>query len=265
MLRFFIPLITLCLNVFCQETKLFELPTTLAESSGLCVYDNFLFSINDSDNSPSITVFDTSGVLVNVCTIENVVNRDWEAITIHDKTIYIGNTGNNTEKPVDYSILIIGIDSVMNKKKTGCQQISFSFPGFKSYDSEGMVYSNDSLFLFTKNHTSPFDGKVNIFGIDLKTNQQIAFAYKTIQLPATFSFENSVTDACWLGDKLVLLTYRYVYLLEGTLKDGWVVYKTIEFTSATQKEGVYFFENKLYITDEGTYLGPASLYLINMN
>lgn len=265
MLRYLIPLIIFCLKVFSQETKLIELPTTLHESSGLCVYDNFLFSINDSDNSPAITVFDTKGLLINVCTIENIVNRDWEAITIHNKTVYIANTGNNTEKPVDYSILIIDVDSVLNNKNAGCQQISFSFPGLKSYDSEGMVYFNDSLFLFTKNHTSPFDGKVHVFGIDLKTNQQVAFAYKTIQLPATFSFENSVTDACWLSDKLVLLTYRYVYLLEGTLKDGWAVYKTIEFTSATQKEGVFFFENKLYITDESTYLGAASLYLINMN
>jgi hypothetical protein len=247
-----------------------ELPVSIAESSGLLMINNSFLSFNDSGGEPEIYVFDVFGKLTHVCRLENASNIDWEAITIDQNgVIYIGDFGNNNNKRKDLKIYRLHSADVLSKKTVSVEVIRFSFPDQKEfppektqwyYDAEAFVAKGDSLFIYTKNRTKPFDGIVKIYGLSNLPGEQSLKPYPSLHLPPTSWLENSVTDACLYKEKLFLLTYRYVYVVDfHSLK----IVDTIEFEGVSQKEGIYYKDGWIYITDESTLLGSAKLYKIN--
>lgn len=257
--------------VFCQEKVITELPSTLSESSGLLVVGDSFLSFNDSGGKPEVYVFNSAGKLTHTCLITNAENIDWEAITQDENgNVYIGDFGNNGNKRVDLKIYRLHLNELLKKEISTAEIISFSyldqkkFPPEKTawyYDAEAFIARNDSLFIFTKNRTSPFDGLVKVYGLANKRGIQKLKLYPSIPLPATNWLENSVTDACLYKNTLFLLTYRYVYVFDYNVGVPKLI-DTIEFNSVSQKEGVYYCNGALYLTDEKTFLGSAKLYKI---
>jgi hypothetical protein len=257
---------------FSQENVLAELPAPLSESSGLLVVGDSFLSFNDSGGKPEVYVFNSAGKLTHTCLIKNTENVDWEAITQDENgNVYIGDFGNNGNKRTDLIIYRLRLNELLTEKIATAQIISFSYPDQKQfppektewyYDAEAFIARNDSLFIFTKNRTNPFDGLVKVYGLANKKGVQTLKLYPSIPLPATSWLENSVTDACLYKNTLFLLTYRYVYVFDYSV-GGPKLIDTIEFNSVSQKEGVYYSNGALYLTDEKTFLGSAKLYKIN--
>lgn len=268
---FFSLIILLTLNnpVFCQEEIVVELPPQITESSGLIAVDSAFLSFNDSGGAAEIYVFNKLGELVHSCSILNASNNDWEAITQDDNGfIYLGDFGNNNNQRKNLRIYKLRADDVLNKLSVTADIITFSYPDQKDfppekpewyYDSEALIAHGDSLFIYTKNRTKPFDGIVKVYGLSSKQGLRELKPYASINLPPTSWTENSVTDACLFENKLFLLTYRYIYILDfPTLKR----IDTIEFNGLSQKEGVFYNGKTIYLTDEKTILGSAKLYKI---
>jgi len=229
-------------------------------------------SINDSGGKPVVYVLDAKARLTHTCTIENAKNVDWEAITMDTKgNVYIGDFGNNNNDRSDLTIYRLKLVDVLSKSVAKATSIQFyypdqhQFPPDKAnwyYDNESLIAKDDSLFIFTKNRTKPFDGKVMVYGLANQPGTQKLKAYAPLSLPETSWLENSVTDACVIQNTLFLLTYRYVYVFNIRNSIPQLI-DTIEFDSASQKEGLTYSKGALYLTDEKTILGAAKLYKIN--
>lgn len=254
-----------------QEQVLASLPEKLSESSGLVAVGTSFLSINDSGGEPIIYVFNVKGDITHTCQIKNAKNIDWEAITI-DKHgfVYIGDFGNNDNQRADFTIYKLKLTHVLSKSYAEAVVITYLYPDQKDfppekatwyYDTEAFIVRQDSIFIFTKNRTQPFDGLVKVYGLANQPGKQSPKEYPPISLPATSWLENSVTDACVFQNKTLLLTYRYVYVVENSSSPK--IIDIIEFNGTSQKEGVYYHNGAIYLTDEKTILGGPKLYKIN--
>ena len=259
------------LSAHLQEELVTPLPQELNESSGLIALDSVFLSINDSGNSPTIYVFDQNGVLLNKCLVANAVNIDWEALALGENgKVYVGDFGNNKNDRRDLTIYKVNLADVLASSTVNADKITFEYPDQTSFppekenfnfDAEGMLYHGDSLFVFIKNRSNPYTGIVNIYVVPNTPGHHSAKLYSSISLPNNTWFENSVTDICMNMDSVYILTYRYVYVFHSLSTP--VLLDAIEFTGVSQKEGVYYRNCALYITDEKTFLGKARLYKIN--
>lgn len=259
------------LSAHLQEKLVAPLPQELNESSGLIALDSVFLSINDSGNSPTIYVFDQNGVLLNKCLVANAVNIDWEALTLGENgKVYVGDFGNNKNDRRDLTIYKVNLADVLTSSAVNADKITFEYPDQTSFppekenfnfDAEGLVFHGDSLFVFTKNRSNPYNGVVNIYMVPNTPGHHSAKLYSSISLPNNTWFENSVTDVCMNMDSIYILTYRYVYVFHSLNTP--VLLDTIEFTGVSQKEGVSCRNGALYITSEKNFLGAARLYKIN--
>ena len=244
---------------FCQE-KIAQLPDELHESSALVMYEDVLISLNDSGNENKLYVFDKKGELLNQCMIENARNVDWEALVYDgDSMLYIGDIGNNQNIRTDQKIYGVPIHSVISDSAVEAMTIAFSYPDQEHfppdeanlyYDAETLLFKNDSLFIFTKNRTVPFDGIVKVYGLSTNAGSQTPKRYSDLQLEPTSWMEDCATDGAIYGDKLFLMTYAKVYVFNWS-KDGFHRTETIySFDFFTQKEGIAVDEKFIYITEE---------------
>jgi hypothetical protein len=199
-----------------------SIPKRINESSGLIFYRNRLWTMNDSGDGPYIYVMDTAGkAILQVITIENAKNNDWEEISQDKDYIYVGDFGNNygfRKNLTIYKVWKKSIPTHGNANVTA-EKIEFSYlnmpkPGklYKrsAYDMEAMISYHDTLVLFSKNWEEPY---CNIYFIpSVPGKYQIAPA-KTIHL------DGLVTAASLSPDqtKVLLLGYRdyvpFVYIL----------------------------------------------------
>jgi hypothetical protein len=269
-------LFCLCFGSFgslAQEKYMANLPVELTESSGLVIYKNYFISMNDSGSEPLLYVFTRKGVLLRTVQVNNATNKDWEALTIDNKgNLYIADSGDNSNKRKSVVIYIVSADEVITATRVDAKRLELTylektaFPPEETnlyYDAEAIVHRNDSLFIFTKNRTKPFDGIVKVYGFPDSPGSYQAAVYAEIQLPATNWLENSVTDATRCGNRLFLLTYRYVYEFSWEGKTFHQV-RQIEFDISSQKEGLFYKDGVLFLTDEKSILGKPRLYRLRL-
>jgi hypothetical protein len=238
-----------------------QLPEELVESSALIYLNKEFYSINDSGNEPNIYVFNDKGEIQHTCLIENVSNVDWEALCFDEKYIYIGDIGNNLNKRKDLGIYRVEREKVRTAASVEAEILRFhyqqqhDFPPERSalyYDAESLVKRNDSLFIFTKNRTEPFDGVSKVYYVPLNFESQAktkAIYLYDLHLPATNWMEESITDAQVCGNHLFILTYAKVYDFKW-VDSQFVEQETFDFDSFTQKEGVAIHKQYIYLTDE---------------
>lgn len=252
------------------QKEIAPLPKKIEEASALLCIDGLFITLNDSGNKPVLFVLDKKGVIINECKISNAVNIDWEALA-YDRgdRIFIGDFGNNKNKRNDLGVYTVSKKEVLNKKQTTASHISFSYPDQKAfppedsllyYDAEGFVYHSDSLFIFTKNRTSPFDGISKVYGLSLTDSVQVAVPYPPIYLKATTWLEDSVTDAYLSEELLFLLTYSKVYVFWFSNSTNIELIEEITLDQITQKEGICYVNETLYFVDENSKLGKQKLY-----
>ncbi len=256
-------LLIFCVNALCLQAQkpIASLPSQLAETSALLLIEDEFYSLNDSGNGPVLFVFNKAGKILHECVIRNAENYDWEALAYDGTNLYIGDIGNNNNDRQNLRVYRVNRAEIRSKQEVYCKVMNFKYEDQRSYppdknalyfDAEAMVFRNDSLFVFTKNRTEPFDGLSRVYylpSIDYTEEKVEAKYLYDLQLNATNWMEESITDAYLCNENLYVLTYSKIYsfIWNGSEFNENKVY---EFDSFTQKEGLTLDKKYFYLTDE---------------
>ena len=133
--------------------KLFKLPKSLSETSGLETYDDHLITHNDSGDKPKLYIISKSGEKIIEIKINNVENDDWEDITSDSDHFYIADTGNKYGTREDLKIYILN-KNFIPQGSIGIrysEQSSYIRNKKSEFDAESLAVVGDELVLFSKN------------------------------------------------------------------------------------------------------------------
>lgn len=269
-------------NVTLTPKLIFNLNTTLNESSGLLNWKKLLWSHNDSGNGPDIYGMNAkTGDIQRTIFVSNAGNIDWEDIAQDNSFIYVGDFGNNANgNRTDLKIYRIAKKDIAAKDTVTAGVINFSYndqtdftpkgSNNTNFDCEALIAYGDSLFLFSKDW------------VDNKTR-----LYKLSKTPGTYTatnigelnVEGLITGAEVLPDQRVIVLSGYnillspfVYLLydfNGNNFFGANKRKVQVNASFTQMEGIcsksatnFFVSNEKY--SKFGITTPAKVSLLNL-
>lgn len=268
-LTIFVSIIT-CGNA--QELKtIAKLPASLAEISGLTfLNDTILIAHNDSGNESVLYFLNLSGVVVHQVEIADATNKDWEAITTDGKYIYIGDIGNNGNNRKYLVIYKVSTTDILKHKSVNAEKIEISYgeqtafpPEDKLlyFDAEAMAFYNDSLHIFTKCRTKPFNGVSFQYTVSTKPGKYVLKSNNKVVIGDGGFYRDAITDVTIHKDIYWFLTYNRI--LGYRLKDNtYELQRTIKLHPYTQKEALITKDNiNFYLADEKQrILGGGKLY-----
>lgn len=258
------------------------LPSVLSESSGVTTFSsNSVWSHNDANNYPELYEFDTLGNLLRTIYILNAVNTDWEEVCKDDLgNLYIGDFGNNLNDRTDLKIHIIPNPTTIAGDTVASQIISFSYPdqlvfppvdSLKNFDMEAMFWLNDSLYLFSKNRTIPYNGFTKMYKLPALPGTYIAQLADSFFTGNGSLISNSITSAAISpgGNKMLLISNAQGWLFSGFTGHNFFSGNVYAFSfngGITQKEGTTFISNdEVYFTDEKLFSLGGNLYGYNFS
>tara|TARA_Y100000991_G_scaffold72126_1_gene54179 strand:+ start:7611 stop:8834 length:1224 start_codon:yes stop_codon:yes gene_type:complete len=187
-------------------------PEALAENSGLSLFNQSLWTINDGGNGTLIYELDTLGNVLREVFVEGVNNVDWEALTQNESHLFIGDFGNNSGSRQDLSIIKINKSELLNNLNdtVSGQTLFFEYsdqgdfsgpPNAHNYDCEAFVSIADSLYLFSKNWQNQ---EVRKYAIPIDWE-----GLYTANVSEGYDVGGLITDAAFdpVDNKIVLLGY----------------------------------------------------------
>jgi hypothetical protein len=240
-----------------------KLPKILKEASGLEFTGKYFWSHND-DGIPAIYCLDSAGNLQRAVQL-NTVNRGWEDLTRDDKgNLYIGAFGNNKNDKKELRIYKIPNPENITEAITNPEIISYTysdqkhFPPDKSnknYDVDTFFEWNGSLYLFTKNRSSPFVAYSKIYKLPAQPGQQVAQLIDSVYVGDGPMINNWITSADLSPDKktLALLFHDRVWFIRNfnANKFSTATIYQLNLNHYTHKAGICFRDkHTLYIVDE---------------
>ncbi len=252
-------------------------PSRLEEVSGMEIGQNHVWVIEDSGNKDKVYQIDRKAQILKELKVENAKNEDWEDLAL-DKNgnLYIGDFGNNLNKRENLVIYKVSA-SELNKKKPKAEKIKYKYPEQKDfppkkdsllYDTEGFFHWNDSLYIFTKNRTRPYNGQTLVYRIPGEKGKHDAELLAKIKL-CEDQDRCSVTgaDISPDGSTIALLSYGFVFLITefelSNLNDFKI--ETIDLKYRSQTESISFLnKNTLLIADEENNTNGRNLYLLSI-
>ena len=261
-------------SVNLQEVGL--MPAELPECSGFAMIDeNAIATLNDSGNEPEIFILDTLGKVLKHTSLLGFSNHDWESIAYADGLLYIGDFGNNANKRENLKIYVVDISKLLSEDLWAFKgEINFNFPDQKAFppadsakyfDLEAMVVHHDSIFLFTKNRTKPFNGRSKCYRLSTKPGNYSATKKGEIftglgKMPAYW-----VSGACISSGErpdLYLLGYDKVWRIRDYFGQSASYIEAEEFYlgSFGQREAICILNNKFYIGEEQVATRKAKIY-----
>jgi hypothetical protein len=257
-----------------------NLSNKVHETSGLLLWNDQVWTHNDSGGEPALFAIDQStGKVIRKVVITNATNVDWEDLAQDDDYIYIGDFGNNKGSRKDLKICKVRKSDVQSKTAVEADVISFSYSdqttftptGLEktNYDCEAFIAYEDNLFLFSKNWE---DGKTRL--------------YKLSKVPGSYTAEHIseldvhglITGATIVPDKRVIVLTGYnsllkpfVYLLYNFSGDQFFAANKRKIgirQNFLQVEGICpLTDTKFYISNEQfrkVVNKPAKLQTINL-
>ncbi|MCL1098958.1 hypothetical protein [Shewanella gelidii] len=247
------------------STKFVTIDAHLKEISGIEFDKNQrLWAINDGGDLAQLHQINKDGSIARSIHISNAKNLDWEDMTQDDfGHFFIGDFGNNSNNRDWLTIYKIENPIDIKTTTTTAEIIKFTNPEatrsttveHQHYDLEAFVYYQNSLYLFSKNRSKPFDGKTRLYRIgDHAANFQAQYV-------SEFTTCTSMKHLCWITSaalspdrsKLILLDSQRLWLFENWQGDDFFsgnAYQ-INLGIVTQKEAVTFYDdNTIIFTDE---------------
>ncbi len=186
-----------------------NLPLGLQEISGSVFYNQSIYALNDSGGSTQlIEINPQTAELIREIDILGATNVDWEAMSMDETHIYIGDIGNNAGNRQDLTIYKIQ-KSEMAQSSISAESFVFSYSdqiNFENefqnhnFDAEAMIVIGDSIYIFSKNWV---DQQTKVYAIAKDGSQSVA------NLVAEIEVNTLVTDACYdaPSNQLVLIGY----------------------------------------------------------
>lgn len=249
-----------------KRNHTFYVPEEVEETSGLFFWNGELFTFNDSGGKNMLYVLDTmGGEIKKRVSVPGAINRDWEATTVRDNKLYIGDIGNNSAKRKDLTIYIADLNPNMDESLPVVDSIRFHYPqqtNFEKqkrnhdFDCEAMVVFKDTVYLYSKAWQ---DGITKIRTMPAAPGE---YAAREIN---RFEAGGLITDAAYDAEnrQLVLIGYNietpvmqpFLWIFKtshpGKIKASNGIKIMLE-PAYSQIEGVSFFpQNRLVITAEG--------------
>ncbi len=253
--------------------KVASLPKELHEVSGLTfLNDTLLVAHNDGGDSAKIYILNTNGKIQNHVALNSAANVDFEDITTDGKKyLYLADIGNNSNNRKNLVIYKIPTEGLIKNKTVTAARILFSYPEQSAfpppkteryYDAECIAYHNDSLYIFTKCRTEPFDGICKVYQLPCSAGTHKAKLVYSLKIGKRDWYRDAVTGGEFYKNQLFLLTYNRVIAYD--LKNGKAIYHSEHGLSLTQKESLTVGPKGLiYIADERhKLLGGGNLYTL---
>lgn len=249
------------------------MPKEIQEVSGLAfLNDTTLVAHNDSGDTSCIYLISTNAKLYRKIYLSGAKNVDYEDITTDGKgNLYLADIGNNLNKRKDLVIYKIPTSGLTTKKSVSVTKISFNYPEQTAfppaknklyYDAECISYYKDSLYIFTKCRTEPFDGMCKVYALPTTAGTYKAKYRYSITIGKHSWYKDAITGGEFHGDKLYLMTYNRV--IRYNVKDRKVTYEKEYGLPLTQKEALTVSKKgTIYIADEKQkLLGGGNLYTL---
>jgi hypothetical protein len=248
------------------------LPAVLKESSGLEVSHSGLFwSHNDHGGAAALYGFDSSGSLLRTLLISNATNEDWEDLA-QDSTgnFYIGDFGNNANDRQNQVIYKIPNPDETTGNEVAAEKIFFNledqtaFPPPESawlFDVEAMLAKGEFLYLFTRDRSKPFQGKMKLYKLPNTPGTHVAVLLGEFSTDARQN-AGAITSADISpgGSRVAILSNRAVWEFTEFQGDDFFGGKArrIGLPLDAQMEGITYLDNcDAYLTNE-TKNGYAS-------
>lgn len=192
----------------------FTLTTTVDETSGLIMYSNSLFTMNDDSDTKLYRLDPDNGNILETIDLPGVTNIDWEEIAQDAGYIYIGDFGNNANgNRTNLRIVRISKASLQSGSPVAdyinfsySNQASFAATGNNNtdFDCEAMIVGNNNIYLFTKQWVSE---ETSVYQLPKTPGTY------TAQLQDTLDVNGLITGATYLQDKRLLVLSGYTSLL----------------------------------------------------
>lgn len=253
------------------------LPKKLEENSGVILYDNLFWTINDSGGKNIVYAFNFKGEIVKEVEIEDAGNVDWEDIAQDNKFIYVGDFGNNRGNRKDQTIYKIEKKKIGKKakQKIKSKKIKFSYANQTNFnknmkaspfDCEALVEFEKSLYIFTKDWATR---TTTVYPVPRKKGEYL------LQPIDTFNVNALITGADISPDKtkLALVGYKdykpILWIFSNFTKENFWGDKKIHLEMDSifnaQTEGVCFLGNdSVLISCEATKSFKQQLFLIDL-
>ena len=248
-----------------------KLSDKLEEISGLeLLNDSTLVAFNDGGNKSEVYLLNFEGEILRTINVLDTKNNDWEDIARDDDYIYIGDIGNNMNQREKLSIVKIKISDILTRDEVEAEKIKFSyeeqtsFPPKKDsmyYDAEGMAVINDSIWIFTKDRSKPFQGVCHVYKIPVTPGKYSVSASHRLQIGKKGWWKDGITAADYHEERLFLLTYNR--FIEYEISNGEVKkVDEYEFGDITQRESLVVLNDEtIFVADEhNPIVGDVRLY-----
>jgi hypothetical protein len=271
-----------CINAFCfqqapsklqsvnagdQLKEIGKVPKQIKEASGLEITNGKNFWTHNDGGVPMLFCLDSVGNLKRTLQL-NHPNSGWEDLTLDsDGTLYVGAFGNNNNDKKSLKIYIVPNPDNISEKVYNAGTIEYtyedqhSYPApasMKNFDVDAFTAMGDSLYLFTKNRTSPFTGYTKVYALPQKPGKYTAQLIDSIYVGNGNMMDSWVTaaDLSPDGKTLALLSHQYIWIIKdfpGTqFSKGKVI--RMDLNHLSHKAGLAFKDNStVYIVDELEY------------
>lgn len=256
-----------------QVTQHYSISDKLNEISGLeLLNDSTLIAFNDGGNKSEVYLLNLEGEILREVDVLDTKNHDWEDIARDEYYIYIGDIGNNENKRDNLSIVKLRISDILTRDEVEAETISFNYTEQKAYppkdselffDAEGMTVYNDSIWIFTKDRSQPFQGVSYVYKIPTDPGDYTVRASHQLPIGKGGWWKDGITAVDVYGDKFYLLTYNR--FIVSQYQNG--VFETISeylFDGITQRESIVVLnEDAIFVADErNPIVGEVQLYKI---
>lgn len=257
-----------------QTATSYVLPECLNEVSGLeFLNDSTLIGINDGGNAAEVYLLNLQGERTKTVRIVNATNVDWEALARDEDYLYIGDIGNNLNKRRDLVVYKVALDDVQTRNEVNAARIELrykeqiSFPPKESelkFDAEGLAYANQTLWLFTKNRSVPWDGISLVYQVPTSPGNYTVAATEKLFVGGEGWWADAITGADIYEGKAYFTTYNRICIFNFA-ENHFIFERTIPYRDATQKESIVVqHKGQLFVADEKQALfGGGKLYEIS--
>jgi len=159
-------------------------------------------------------------------------NTDWEAMTIDENYLYVGDTGNNLNNRRDLGIYLLSeIDPTASTQSAAIRHIPVhypeqeSFPGFDHhyFDSEALFIFEGSLYLITKHRkvSGGYEAGANLYRLDSMSEEEsnpLTLVDRHSEMLAVTGAEVSPD-----GQKLAVISYTDLWVFDRPAEgDAWL-------------------------------------------
>jgi len=253
--------------------KVASLPKQLEEISGLAfIDDSTLVAHNDSGDSAQIYLLSTKASLIKSIKLTAAKNVDFEDITSDGKgNLFLADIGNNNNNRKNLTIYKIASAGLRSKSSVACSKILFTYPEQKAfppaknqlyYDAECIAYYKDSIYIFTKCRTEPFDGICKVYSLPTKPGTYKAKLSYSLKIGKRDWYRDAITGGEFHGNLLYLLTYNRI--IKYKVENRKAIFQKQYGLGITQKEALAVSKKGLiYIADEKhKLLGGGNLHTL---